>query len=463
MTDLRRIALASWACILHTSSVRADVLTEADVLASTQRHFPSIVAAELERVGAEGEQLAAEGAFDPRIRSRSAGMLTGPYEHARTDLFVEQPTSFAGSSWFAGWRLGRGDFPVYDGKLATGPLGEARVGATLPLARNRAIDRRRSSLDRARLAAEVAGAAVTLGRIAFGRTAASRYWDWVLASARVRVARELLRVAEFRQSATDRRVEAGELQASEALENRRGVLQRRAGLAAAERAREFAWNELSLFVRGPDGAMRQGVQWDAPAPPEASPTPAGRSEAIAHAIGHRPELRRLELEAERQQIEARFAANQTAMAADLGGAVGVPIDGDALGYRTPSAEVLLSLEFSPLNRAWRGRQAIALAASARLLTDLSLARDRIAVDVDDALSAWRRADERARFAGDERTTAQELARLERSRFERGDGTLFLVNLREQLAFEAELRELEARTDRQKAFAQYRAAIGRHDP
>jgi outer membrane protein TolC len=94
---------------------------------------------------------------------------------------------------------------------------------------------------------------------------------------------------------------------------------------------------------------------------------------------------------------------------------------------------------------------------------LSLARDRIAVDVDDALSAWRRADERARFAGDERTTAQEIARLERSRFERGDGTLFLVNLREQLAFEAELRELEARTDRQKAFAQYRAAIGRHDP
>jgi hypothetical protein len=45
------------------------------------------------------------------------------------------------------------------------------------------------------------------------------------------------------------------------------------------------------------------------------------------------------------------------------------------------------------------------------------------------------------------------------RFDLGEGTLFLVNLREQVAFEAELRDREARSDLQKAVAQFRAAVG----
>ena len=53
-----------------------------------------------------------------------------------------------------------------------------------------------------------------------------------------------------------------------------------------------------------------------------------------------------------------------------------------------------------------------------------------------------------------------LAELERTRFERGDGTLLFVNLREQAAADAALLELEALAEYHRAAADLRAATGR---
>jgi cobalt-zinc-cadmium efflux system outer membrane protein len=447
------------AMALHAGGARAEVLTEARVLASARANFPSIVAAEAEKRAAEGELLAGEGGFDPLLKSRSAATLTGPYENARTDAFVEQPTSFYGTSWFAGWRLGQGEYPVYDGKFETGSLGEVRVGASAPLLRNRAIDRRRSTRARAERSVAIADTNVDAQRIAATRNASFRYWDWVLAGERVRLAKQLLEVAEFRRDATERRAKHGEIQASEVLENERGVLQRRSVLASAERALEASRFELSLYVRDEAGEVVDAGAWESPGLPRESAAPLPREAAITKAEAARPELRRLEEEVERERIEARFADDQTLLAADVGAAAGIPIGPDNLGYRAPRAEVTLGLDFSPLNRAWKGRRAVSEAAVARARANLGLARDRVRVEVDDALSAWKRAGERVAAASAERDLAQELARLERTRFEMGDGTLFLVNLREQIAFEAELRDREARADQQRALAQFRAAIG----
>ncbi len=437
----------------------AEVLTEARVLASAQKFYPVIVSAEADRRAAEGEREATEGAFDPLLKSRSISALTGPYENLRTDAAIEQPTSVYGASWYAGWRYGRGDYPVYDGNYVTGPAGEAKVGASVPLLRNGSIDRRRASLERAERSVGMAEASVEAQRIATARAAASRYWDWVLAEERVRLARELLEVARFRRDATERRAKHGEIQASEVLENERGLMQRRSMLASAERAREQSLYELSLFVRGDDGRVLAEARWESPGfPGEGAPLPP-REHAVAKAESQRPELRRLALEAERERVEARFADNQTLVAADLGSAVKVPIDGDQYGYKVPTAEVTLGLDFSPLNRAWRGKRVAAEAAVERLRVQLEFLRDRVRVEVDDAISAWRRASERVAAAAAEKDLAQELARLERIRFDLGEGTLFLVNLREQVAFEAELRDREARADLQKALAQFRAAVG----
>ena len=77
----------------------------------------------------------------------------------------------------------------------------------------------------------------------------------------------------------------------------------------------------------------------------------------------------------------------------------------------------------------------------------------------DALSALRAARTRVQVARRELEVARRLEAAERSRFELGEGTLLLVNLREQASTEAALREVDALADFHRAMASYRAATG----
>jgi outer membrane protein TolC len=76
----------------------------------------------------------------------------------------------------------------------------------------------------------------------------------------------------------------------------------------------------------------------------------------------------------------------------------------------------------------------------------------------DACSALKAAYERARVLRQEVEVARQLEVAERVRFELGEGTLFLVNLREQAAYETELREVAAVAEFYRALALYEYAI-----
>ena len=72
---------------------------------------------------------------------------------------VSAATLAAGSAStvaFAGWRLGRGDIPVYDGKLATTDAGEIRAGIELPVLRDAAIDGPRAQRKRTDVEVDIA-------------------------------------------------------------------------------------------------------------------------------------------------------------------------------------------------------------------------------------------------------------------------------------------------------------------
>jgi hypothetical protein len=55
--------------------------------------------------------------------------------------------------------------------------------------------------------------------------------------------------------------------------------------------------------------------------------------------------------------------------------------------------------------------------------------------------------------------SRELEEAERTRFEVGDGTLFMLNLREQATLDAAVREALAHADYQRARAAYEYATG----
>jgi outer membrane protein TolC len=87
-------------------------------------------------------------------------------------------------------------------------------------------------------------------------------------------------------------------------------------------------------------------------------------------------------------------------------------------------------------------------------------KERIRADVQDALNAVEVARQRVEVAIREVRAARDLAQGEAKRFSLGDSNLIFVNLREQNAADAEIRQIESLQDYQKAFVAFEAILAR---
>lgn len=441
------------------STGSTDVLELPTVVRSVEQRFPAILAAEQDRIAAEGERLAAAGGFDPSWRTSGVATPIGGYPSGRFDTVVEQPLPFWGSSVFAGYRMGLGDFPVYDGKLATNQLGEVRAGAKINLLRDGPIDRRRATIRRTEIGVDVAARSVDQQRIDAVRLGTFRYWDWVGAGRKVALSQAWLDLARVRDTGLARRVETGDLAEMERQDNQRSILQRTAHLVSMQRALEQAAIELSMYLRGENGTavLPRPAQLPRNVP---EPTPfdlAKLAEAERVALAKRPDLARLDLQREQAEVEERLATNQQRPAVDV-----VIMSAKDFGPGDPKQdkpvlEAGVMIDIPLLNRTARGRAQAASAQVRRVETQVKLLRDRVVADVRDAVSALVAAQERVKTLRAEVDMAQMLATQEARRLELGEGNVLLVNLREQAALDASLRYVDALVDWHKAMAAYRAA------
>ncbi len=430
-----------------------------EVLASVEEHFPLIRAALLDVRAAEAEMLAADGAFDPILRAQGGTVPYGEYPHWRLDTVVEQPTPLWGTSFLGGYRMGTGPLAPYDGKRETNQLGELRAGFSVPLARNGWTDRRRANLERASLGRRISQLGVTQARLETVRAATVRYWAWVAAGARLRVAQDLLDLALERERALHVRLARGDVADIEVTENLRAILQRRAALVAAQRGLEQAAIDLSLYLRDPMGQPRLAL---AAALPDRLPEPRA-SEAqqkdndLQAALAARPDAARLAAVQQQQRVDLDLAHNQLLPQVDVTVMGSQDFGYGKPGRARPELEAFVTVEVPLPGRTGLGRVDAAQAALRRTQEQLRFQKDRIVAEVRDALSAMEAARQRVALARQEVTVAQRLEGLERHRFDLGDSTLLIVNLRETATAEAALREVDAMLEYQRFLAEYLAA------
>jgi outer membrane protein TolC len=432
-----------------------------EVVSGAVARHPSVIAALKDRDVAAGEVLAAEGGFDPVWRTRAMLVPVGYYDTQRLDTVVSQPTPFWGTNFFAGYRIGTGNFAVYDGKAQTLDRGEFRAGAAIPLWRDGPIDNRRAALWSANLAPKIADAGVAAQKLEIARAAAIRYWNWVEAGRAKAVGEGLLALAEARDEALAERVSRGDLAAIERQDNQRVILGRRNAVVQLERAFLATSYELSIFLRDPAGAA---VTPTASRLPQALPEPRavviGSVESeVAKAITKRPELLRLAAQREQIEIEARLAANQARPAVDLQGVVSKDVGNGPYSLRPAEIEIGVLIDIPLLARTAKGKNAQAVAKGEKLDAQRKLLEDRISADVRDALAQEAAARARIDLARAEVRLARTLAEAERDAFTLGQSTILILNLREQAVAEAELKELAAVADHHRAVAVYRAATG----
>lgn len=437
-------------------------LTESEVVESVRRHHPLLLAAMAGMEIAEGNYLEAQGRFDTTLRFGADSDSFGYYENRRADVSLEQPMAFQGMSAYGGYRVGDGTFAPYDGKLETRSLGEWRSGLKLPLFRNREIDGRRAGLEQARFGRAIAGLSVEQQRLVLLQAAISRYWLWVAAGQRLAATRNILEIAQKRQQLLEEGVREGQLPAIEATDNRRAILQRQASLIEAERWFQQAAIDLSLFLRDANGRTRvtrfEDVPLEFPANPEAAAIDLDA--AIREAVRRRPEIARLRAQVDQTGVDLRLAQNAAKPAVDL--FAGFTAESGTGPVRRGPREFKagLAFEFPLQNRSARGKQSASEAKIRQLERQEVFLREQVEAEVRDAWSAVEAARARVDVLAGEVRVSRELEEAERSRFELGEGTLFILNLREQATLDAEVRRLAAQAEVQRARASYEFATGR---
>lgn len=435
-----------------------------ELLDSVEKTYPLLRVAILDQEGAQAELRSAKGGFDPVFSARADGTPSGAYPGGRFDVGVFQPTPLWGASVFGGYRVSVGEFADYDGKLVTNQYGEARLGLAIPLLRDGLTDRRRTALGQAEAQVDIAQASAQEARLLARRVSGLRYLDWVGAGLRKRVAVALVELAQKRDAGLLERTRRGDLAAIERTDNLRALVARQGLVVAARRAMELSALSLSLFHRNSSGKPilvsehRLPPELPAPSPPEFG-QPAFVEADRQRALQQRPELARLDKQKRQLELALRLAQNQAWPSLDVGAAVSQDFGPPGYPRDKTQVDVSLAFAFPTLNRAALGQVALRKVALEKWEAQKQWMMDQVGVEVSDVHSLLRQAAERVRLAEQEYALAKEVEEGERTRFNLGNSTLLLLNLREQATFDAALKRVDALVEYHRAEVVYRAVLG----
>lgn len=441
-------------------------LSVVDVAASIHSTFPLLEAAWQQREIAAGNQTAAWGAFDTKLKAASENGPLGFYETYRNTAGFARPT-FRGGEIFGGYRVGRGDFQPWYLERQTNDGGELKAGMKMPLLRNREIDARRAELWRADYDRQRAEPEIRLQLILFVRDGSIAYWKWVAAGRQYEIGKRALQFAEQRNAQLKRKVDLGDVDPPVLQDNLRTIAQREAKLIDLQRKLQQAGIKLSLFYRTSDGQ---------PLVPDESrlvdfPEPIADAESdietdVAVAIGERPELAALDALTLRVDVDLAEAQNDLLPSVDAQ-IVGSQDVGLPTSKKRDKSQFELEagvfVEVPLQRRKARGKSQAAQGKLIQLAAKRRFTENKIRAEIQSARAALRAAFDRLAKARESKRLAEYMADVERRKFNLGQSDLLSVFLREQLAIEAAQAEVEALLEYFIAKADYDAAMARDWP
>ncbi|MFO0690852.1 MAG: TolC family protein [Myxococcota bacterium] len=442
-----------------------------EVLASVDETYPLLIAVRQELEIAGGEWLSARGGFDSRLFARGELAPTGYYDRFTSDLGIEQPTRLWGSRLYAGYRIGRGDFPADLGSVKTNEDGELRAGLEIPLLKDGSIDAARTSLRASDIKRRAAEPKIELRRLEIVRQAAEAYWNWIAMGLNVDVERHLLRAAEDRRRQLEGRAARGAIPAIQVVDNERLIVDRAIRLRGAERDALEAAVTLSLFYRDANGEMKIPEHDRMPRdfPAERAWDAARLASDVERASDRHPILRELSLR--RDGLLASLALNRNALLPDLRVGVegskdvgkssaGIDSIGSFSNNPKDDTEVKATVRFEvpALQRAARGRVATNRAELIRIEQETRYARDSIEAEIRRAMAFVQAAYDQTRLARENYALAAKLQRGEERKFELGSSNLIDVNIREIQTADAARALVFAQAAYFRAIARYEAAI-----
>ena len=436
-------------------------LTLETVIGSVHTSFPLLEAVYFESEIAAGNELSAFGAFDKKFKSATENQPVGFYENYRHSLGLTHPV-YSGGEVFGGYRIGRGEFEPWYLERETNKGGEFKVGARVPLWRDRGIDARRADLWRASVDRQLAQPEIHQQLVLFVRDGSVAYWNWIAAGQQVQVGEAALELSRERNRQIARKVELGDVDPPVLQDNLRSIAQREAKLIDLQRKLAQAAIKLSLYYRGPNGAPL------VPCEDQLSDFPSAEAltkEQLAIdtslALVQRPELAALDGIRERIEIDLAEAENNLKPSLDalLVGSEDVGEPTSPKRDKSPLVlEASLFMEVPIERRKATGKIHAANAKRSQVLAKRRFVEDKIRTEMQVAFAGYTAAYDRLAKAREARRLADYMAEVERRKFDLGESDLFSVVLREQDAVEAAIAEIVALFELNVAKADYDAAM-----
>jgi HAE1 family hydrophobic/amphiphilic exporter-1 len=362
-------------------------------------------------------------------------------------------------------------------------------GYTQPLFRNRSIDANRRTIEIARRNIEISDAQLRLRAITIISSVEQAYWDLVFAMRNLQVQMDTLRQAREQLESNRRMVAQGVLAPIEIVAATAQVSTFEQAVYTAQENVTRAENALKTVIL-PD---RSSPEWNRPltpvTPAERDVPQVGLEVAVTEALKNRPEISQLATTAEINQIDQRFYRNQTKPQIDLvtsyttQGLAGTetpaainPITGmsrvppnlvgglfSSLGnlaaLRYPSYRVGVNISFPFRNTTAKANLGRSIVQGEQIGNTRAQTEENIQAEVRNALQALRSAEARLRSATDARVAAEELYASEVRQFRSGTTTFYLVLQRETELSAARGREIQARTDLNKAISEFERSMG----
>ena len=414
------------------------------------RNHPVVREARLIEVGADGDVTAARGAFEPKIDASweqkrfasSSGSAQSLYWNY-ADIALKIPTPF-GADVKMGFERATGRF--INPQLFTPANGLFSAGLSIPLGQRILTDERRTALRVARALRGVAEAE----RIAMTNkllySAAKSYAEWYAAGLQLQVIRDGVRLADVRYAAIASRVKAGDAAGIDSIEAAAELNRRRAQLQGAEQTYFAATLDLTSY------AWDDRVQ-PMELAPSSVPSDSGLGRVtldsaavpalLARVTAQHPEVRKADgklSQAAAERSLARqamiplvsaelYALRNRDERFDIGEAIAR--DGNFKGAINVSSPLLFFKE--------RGKFRSTDAKFDRAELEARETRRDVLLLVRTAINDLSQFEAQLTLQRDAVRLFRILSAGERTRFEAGESTLFLLNARERQVLEEELK------------------------
>ncbi|CAN5373454.1 TolC family protein [soil metagenome] len=358
-----------------------------------------------------------------------------------------------------------------------------------PLWRNRSIDNNRRTIEIAKKNIEITDSQLRLMAIDVIAGVERAYWDLVFALRNQQIQVESLQQAREQFESNQRMVAGGVLAPIEVLSARAQVSTFEQTVYLTQEAVARAENTLKTLML-PD---RQRPEWSRALTPvsaiDRNAPRIGLDVAVTEAMKNRPEIEQLETSAEINQIDQKFFRNQTKPQIDLVGSYTsqglsgtetpaainpstglsrVPPNlvggflsslGNLAALDYPSYRVGLNISLPWGNRVAKANLGEAVVEGDRIANNRAQTEQVIEAEVRNALQTLRLTESRLTSASDARAAAEELYSSEQRQFRAGTSTFFLVRERQTDLAAARARELQVRTDLNKAISEFQRSIG----